>query len=281
MTYRTTSSFAFFLLLTAGACAVQNAGAGFDDPPYEGDDAGGKASTGGTLSTSGSSSVHPIPLGGTTSSSGGKGGTSSGGTGGKGGTSSGGKGGTSSGGSGGKASSGGKGGTSGGGGGSGGTSTGDGGAPTNNPVDGLALTFKPESTNDNYDFIGGELQIVNDKAQPLDYASLKIRYYFTNEVAGTKVVMNWANFGPTNNTMQTSCTGTLVKLPAAKPGADSYIELTCSASGSLSAGTQLKISWKAGDQGNGKFTQTGDWSFNDPDKIVVIDNNNIVWGVEP
>ena len=93
--------------------------------------------------------------------------------------------------------------------------------------------------------------------------------------------MNWANYGPASNTMQTSCTGTVVKMPTPKPGADSYIELTCSASGMLSAGTQLKISWKAGDQGQGKFTQTGDWSYTDPDQIVVIDGNNIVWGVEP
>jgi hypothetical protein len=281
MISRTTSSFAFFLLLTAGACAVQNAGAGFDDPPYEGDDAGGKSGSGGSLPSAGTSSVHPIA--GTTSASGsankgGSGGTA--GTGGK--TSTGGTGGKTStggtGGTGGKTSMGGKGGTSSGGGGTGGMDPGD---PTNNPIDGLTLTFKPEGSSDPYDFIGGELQIVNDKAQPLAYASLKIRYYFTNEVASTKVMMNWANFGPTSNTMQTSCTGTLVKMPTPKPGADSYIELTCSASGMLSAGTQLKISWKAGDQGQGKFTQTGDWSYGDPDKIVVIDDNNIVWGVEP
>ncbi len=275
MTYRTSSSFAFFLLLTAGACAVQNAGAGFDDPPYEGDDAGGKSS-GGSLSTAGTSSVHPIA--GTTSASGSanKGGTSSGGSGGKTGTG-------GSGGTGGKTSTGGKGGTgSGGTGGAGGTSSGDGGAPTNNPVDGLTLTFTPESTDASYDFIGGKLKLTNDAAPaPLDYGSLKVRYYFTNEVATAAVIMNWANWGPTSNAMPTSCTGTVVKMPTPKPGADSYIELTCSATGSFAKGSMLEISWKAGDQGKGKFTQTGDWSYMDPDKIVVIDNNNIVWGVEP
>lgn len=274
MNSRTTASLVTTLLLTVAACATQNAGAGFDEPMDEDDmmDIGGspdsgKGGKGGTgISISGSTSIagSAAGKGGSTSlppaGSGGKGGTGSGGKGGKGGS-------------------------------GGGTSAGTGGmdaaggsddGPTNMPIAGLSVTFKPESTADNYDFIGGELAVVNDTAQPLDYATLKVRYYFTNEFTAVMPTtsMNWAVYGPANNNKNTTCTGELVKLPAAKAEADSYIELTCDAPGTLSAGSLLKISWKSGQQPN-KFIQSNDWSFKNVSNIVVIDGNNIVWGVEP
>jgi hypothetical protein len=260
------------LLSTAVACAYQNAGAGVDDPG-DGDTGDGGSSMGGsaaqagktTLSTSGSTAT---PIAGTT----GKGGTSAGGSGGK--SSTGGKGG-----SGGKAGSGGKGG------GTGGMEAAGGGddGPINMPIAGLSVTFKADSTGDMVDFVGGELDVINDHAQPLTLADMKVRYYFTSEVTAPSVMMNWAQFGNTNNLGGATCTGQIVKLPKAVPEADSYVELTCSAASAtdLAAGTLLKISWKAGAQGQGKFTQTGDYSLNDPSKIVVVNGNTIVWGVEP
>ena len=271
MQSRNQSVFAL-LLLTAVACAYQNAGAGVDDPEGAedgGSSVGGSAAQAGktSLSTSGSTTT---PIAGTT----GKGGTTSvGGSGGK--TSTGGKGG-----SGGKAGSGGKGG-----GGSGGTEAAGGGddGPINMPIAGLSLTFKADSTGDMVDFLGGELDVINDHAQPLTLADMKVRYYFTSEVTAPMVMMNWAQFGSSNNLGGATCTGQIVKLPKAVVGADSYVELTCSAASAtdLSAGTMLKISWKAGAQGAGKFTQTGDYSLADPGKIVIVNGNTIVWGVEP
>lgn len=279
MISRTTASLATTLLLTVAACATQNAGAGFDEPD-DGDpmmDEGGTA-TGGTANKGGTG----ISISGSTSKAGssaaGKGGSTSlppAGTGGKAGSGSGGKGGK---------------GGSGGGSGSGGMDAAGGSddGPTNMPIAGLTLTFKPESMSDPYDFIGGELQLTNDTAQPLDYGTLKIRYYFTNEITTAKpdvkpaYSQNWAIYGSNAVTHNTECAGTLVKLPTAKTGADSYMEIHCDAPGTLAAGNLLKISWKAGIQNQGvKFVQDGDWSFKDPGKIVVIDDNNIVWGVEP
>jgi hypothetical protein len=272
MQSRNQSLFAL-LLLSAVACAVQNAGAGIDDPTG-GDDEGGSAAGGtsaqagkGTLPSSGSTST---PIAGTTSK-GGSGGKA-GGSGGKGGASSGGKGG--------------KGGSS-----SGGTEAAGGSddGPVNMPIVGLSVTFKADSAADPVDFLGGELDVINDTAQPLTFADMKVRYYFTNEVtaampaATPMVMMNWAQFGKTNNLGGATCSGQIVKLPKATAAADSYVELTCSASAAtdLTAGTLLKISWKAGAQGQGKFIQAGDYSFTDPTKIVVVNGNTIVWGVEP
>jgi hypothetical protein len=45
------------------------------------------------------------------------------------------------------------------------------------------------------------------------------------------------------------------------------------------------MSWKVGAQGMGKMIQTDDYSFaaaqTDNDKIVVLNGNTVIWGVEP
>lgn len=232
MQSRTSYSLVTSLLLTV-ACAYQNAGAGTDNQGGDPDTNEGGSSAAGTTTKAGSSS---LPLAGSANTgSAGK----SAGTGGK------------SAGTGGKASSGGKGGKAGAGGADAGAAGEDTG-PVNMPIVGLSVTFKADSTSDPVDFLGGELHLINDTAQPLSLADLKIRYYFSNEVTGVTpaVTMNWAQFGPTNNLGGATCTGTLSA--AAKPvlGADSYIELSCTgANGSeLTAGTMLKLSWKAGAQ---------------------------------
>lgn len=265
MPSRTSQSLVVSLLLTAVACAYQNAGAGMDG---DGDTAGeGGTSTGGTTATAGSSS---LPLAGSQSSSAGKG------TGGKAASASGGKGGSSSGGKGGKAST-------------AGTSASDGGedsGPVNMPLVGLSVTFKADSMADPVDFLGGELDVINDTAQPLSLADVKIRYYFSNEITAVMpaVMMNWAQFGPKNNLGGATCTGKIEAAESPAVGADSYVELSCMGANAseLTAGTMLKISWKAGAQGqNQKFIQGDDWSFSDPTKIVVLNGSTIVWGIDP
>jgi endoglucanase len=266
MQSRTTYSLVTWLLLTAAACAHQLPGDVMGD-------SGGAAtdiSSGGTSSKAGTSN---LPLSGTTST-----GTAGKSTGGSTALPPAGSGGKTSNGGGGK---GGKGGT-------GGSVVGAAGqdpGPVNMPIVGLSVTFMPDSKADPVDFLGGELDVINDTAQPLTLTDLKIRYYFTDEItaATPSVMMNWARFGATSNLGNATCTGQIVKLPTPKPGADSYIELSCSASSGteLTAGTMLKISWKAGAPGQGKFIQADDWSFADPSKIVVLNGNTIVWGIEP
>ncbi len=270
MQSRTTYSLIATLLLMAVACARQNAGAGIDDTGDDMADEGGSGgSRAGTASKGGTSS---LPFAGTTSTGTagkGAGGTSAtGGSGGK----------TSKGGTGGKAGGGGKGGSMDG-------AAGDNSGPVNMPIVGLSVTFKADSTADTVDFLGGELDVINDTAQPLSLADVKIRYYFSNElIAGTAaVMMNWAQFGPKANLGGATCTGKIAAADTPKAGADSYVELTCTGANSseLTAGTLLKVSWKAGAQGQGKFIQSNDWSFTDPTKIVVMNGNTIVWGIDP
>jgi endoglucanase len=257
-------------LLVTAACAYQNAGAGTDDDGEDRTDEGG-SSSGGTSPTAGKSTL-PIAgslspgMAGTSTTTGGK---SSGGSGGKGGS----------------GGSGGKGGSAG----SAGSAMGAGGEdpdPVNMPLVGLSLTFAPENSADLVDFLGGELHLLNDTAQPLSLSDIKIRYYFGNEITSVTpaVMMNWAQFGPTNNLGGATCTGAIAAAASPKPGADSYVELTCSGASAseLTAGTMLKVSWKAGAQGTqNKFIQSDDWSFGGPTKIIVLNGSTIVWGVDP
>lgn len=260
------------LLLMAVSCARQEEPG--DMPIDDDDDGGGMLDLGGSTGSSGGS--QPT-LGGSTgssgkSASGGKGGGTvlppSGSVGGKGGN-------KGSGGSGGTAGST-SGGSSGSGGGSGGSGT------VNMPVDGLAMEFKPDSTTSEVDWLGGELLFSNTSAETFALADLKIRYYFTNEIASPMTEVRWAQFGPASNMGTKTCSAELVAMPTAKSGADSYIEITCEA-GEMGADTKLKTSWRAGANGGGifKLQQADDYSFSAVDHIVVLNGNTVIWGAEP
>jgi hypothetical protein len=272
MQSRTSYSLVATLLLTAMACAHQ-----LDPEDTEilddggGTDGGGSSPKAGTKATTGGTGV--LPQGGSGNTS--RGGTSALPTG---------KAGTKA-----TAGAGGKGGSESGGSDAGGTSgAGTGGTTVHMPVVGMAVQFKAQDTSESpVDFFGGELYVINDTAQPFTLTELKVRYYFTNEVtnATPSFTWQWGQFGPKNNLGGVTCGGTVNAMPAPKAGADSYVEFTCSTSGELSAGTQLVMSWKVGAQGMGKMLQGDDYSFAstlaDNEKIVVINGDTVVWGLEP
>jgi hypothetical protein len=268
MQSRTTYSLVSLALLTAISCARQ------EDPEDIFDDGGDDAGSGGSLIMAGTTSkAGTAPLGtgggGNTTS---KGGSSSLPTGKAGSKTGGGAGGTGTAGT------------------NAGGSSGSGGSGTvHEPVEGLAVQFKAQDTADGpVDFVGGELYVMNNEATEFFMLpELKIRYYITNEVTDVtpSFIWQWGNFGTAAQTTQVVCTGAVVPMAPPKPGADSYIEFTCSTEGILEAGTRLVMSWKVGAQGMGKMIQTDDYSFAaaqaDNEKIVVLNGNTVIWGVEP
>jgi len=282
MQSRNTISVLTSLLLTAGACAHQNAGSGLDD---EGDpmaDEGG--TTGGSSSRAGTSS---LPLSGTTSV----------GTAGKPASSGGsgttlpplGSGGKASGGSGGKTSSGGKSG-------SGGMANagGDSSGPVNMPIVGLSVTFAAASTSDPNDFMGGELALINDTAQPLALADVKIRYYFTNEVTGApERRINWAWLRSIKNDVaQVDIQSKLsygIVARACNATATSYLEFAFAAdAGPLDAGRYIQFSWVLVNGTAQSYVQTNDYSFTanqmggaDYSKIALLDGTTLIAGGGP
>jgi endoglucanase len=268
MQSRTSYSLVSIALLTALACAHQQDPEEIFQDTAEDPGAGGTLTLAGTGSKAGSSSVGTGGTGSSTS----KGGSSALPTGKAGTKSTGGGGGTKST----------AGADAGGSGGSGGSGT------VNMPVEGMSVQFKAQSTDENpVDFVGGELHVINEAAQPFTLTELKIRYYITNEVTDVtpSFIWQWGQFGPMTALGDVKCTGAVTPMAAPKPGADTYIEFTCSTDGILEAGTKLVMSWKVGAQGMGKMLQTDDWSFAatqaDNDKIVVLNGNTVVWGIEP
>lgn len=276
MQSRNTYSLVATLLIIAASCARQ---AEPEDAPNDEDNGdtlamGGSLSSGGRGGASGSTSTSNS---GSTSTGKGGSGTTLPPAGSVGGKPS--KGGSSSGGS---ANDGGaepEGGSTGSGG-SGGTGT------THMPVEGLTLQFKATSSTSEVNWLGGELLFSNVSAQPFALADLKIRYYFTNEIANAETSVNWAQFGPVSAMGPMTCTTEIVAMAEPTAGADSYVELSCGA-GEMKANTALKTDWKAGSNASGvfKLQQADDYSFTamatDWDKIVVLDGNNVIWGSEP
>jgi hypothetical protein len=264
MQSRTPHSLVCLALLTAIACAHQQDPEVFQDTD-EGPDTGGTKTTGGTGSKAGSVSVSgtgsTTAKGGSSALPTGKAGSKA--TGGAGGA---GTAGTSAGGSGGSSGSG----------------------TVNMPVEGMSLTFKTQSASeDPIDFVGGDLTVSNDDAQPFTLTEMSFRYYFTNEVTDVtpSFIWQWGQFGPKTNLGDLKCAGMVVPMSAPKPGADSYVEIKCSTDGIFEAGTQLVMSWKVGAQGMGQMLQGDDWSFapepGATDKIVVMNGNTVIWGIEP
>jgi hypothetical protein len=74
-------------------------------------------------------------------------------------------------------------------------------------------------------------------------------------------------------------------MATAKAGADTYSDFSCDANAIFQAGTRPVMSWKVGAQGRGEMVQTDDYSFAltqaDNGKIVLLNGNAVVWGIEP
>jgi hypothetical protein len=155
-------------------------------------------------------------------------------------------------------------------------------------VTGFAVDFKTQSTADVADFIGGDVTIRNDGAAAVSPAGLRLRYYFTNEItqSAPQAIHNWSQFGPTSSRASITSTVVVYTMPQAKPAADSYVEVTFPLNSPLfGPGYVLVVSWKAGAQGQGKFSQFNDYSFSaqsgDNSKMVLLDGDCVIWGTEP
>ncbi|MEJ3742588.1 S8 family serine peptidase [Actinomycetes bacterium KLBMP 9797] len=131
--------------------------------------------------------------------------------------------------------------------------------------------------------VGNQLRVVNTGTNPVALADVKVRYWYTAD--GTQPQQYQCDFAAVGCA---AVTGSFTTLGAARPGADTYLELSF-ASGTLNGGANtgaIQSRWHKSDWTN--YTQTNDHSF-DPTKTAFADwsrvtvhyQGQLVWGSEP
>ena len=154
--------------------------------------------------------------------------------------------------------------------------------------DGIKPTYKASNTTTATTIpdIIGEMHVVNTDGGNAHLDLLKVRYYFTNEGTMPTMQVNWAHLKSPTSQVDTPFTATVVKMPTAKPTADSYIEFKTSSTNVLDAGKEAEISFRLYDGLNQPvYLQNNDYSFSatatPSDKIVLLYRDAVIWGVEP
>lgn len=131
--------------------------------------------------------------------------------------------------------------------------------------------------------IGATLQVTNRGTTPVSLTAMTVRYWFTGETpsAGYQVWCDWAQIGCANVSAR------VVKLAAARPGADAYVEVSFT-SGSLATNAstgelQLRVAksdWSAFDQSDDHSYRVSA-ALTDFDRVTAYSGGALTWGAEP
>ncbi|MDU0292851.1 glycoside hydrolase family 9 protein [Saccharothrix longispora] len=131
--------------------------------------------------------------------------------------------------------------------------------------------------------IGVTLAAVNRGTTAVDRSTVTLRYWFTRDgaTANHQVFCDWAVVGCAN------VRATVVTLSTARPGADSYLQVTFGA-GSLAPGAstgdvQLRVAksdWSSFDQSN-DHSYRATTALADFDRVTAYTGTTLAWGVEP
>ncbi|MGB8980299.1 MAG: cellulose binding domain-containing protein, partial [Anaerolineales bacterium] len=149
----------------------------------------------------------------------------------------------------------------------------------------IKLQYKAGNTAASSQAISPYLILFNTGSANIPLSELRIRYWFT--VDGSQPQSYWCDYAALNCA---NVTAQFVALPAARTGADYYLEIGfTTGAGSLAPGAstgQIQNRFSKNDWS--PYIQTGDYSF-DPSKLQFVDWNRVtvyrngvlVWGIEP
>lgn len=149
----------------------------------------------------------------------------------------------------------------------------------------LVVQYKAADSSAIDNQIKPHLQIVNKGTAPVALSGLKLRYYYT--IDGEKAQTfscDYAAVGCAN------LSGTFSKLPAAKTGADYYLEIAFRTSaGSLAPGSstgemQIRVNksdWTNYNEANDYSYDATKTAFADWSKVTLYQDGVLVWGAEP
>ncbi|AEI43685.1 xyloglucanase [Paenibacillus mucilaginosus] len=148
---------------------------------------------------------------------------------------------------------------------------------------GLRVQVQNGTTAATTNSIAPRIRLVNTGTSAIELSDVTLRYYYTIDVEKAQSFFcDWSSAGCPN------VTGTFGKPAAAKPGADSYLEIGFKAgAGTLAAGKSIDIQARFSKNDWSHYTQTGDYSFDaaaeytDRSRVTGYVKGGLVWGIEP
>ena len=152
------------------------------------------------------------------------------------------------------------------------------------PTGNIQVQMYNDSTNPQVSSIVPKFKLTNTGKTSITLTDLKLRYYYTiDEEKDQNFWCDWSTVGSSN------VTGTFVKMPKSKPGADYYLEIGFTAgAGKLAEGQSIEVPVRFNKIDWSSYTQTGDYSFSksgssyaDWTKITGYVSGSLKWGVEP
>jgi len=159
--------------------------------------------------------------------------------------------------------------------------------PTPTPTPGastLKVQYRAADTSAGDNQIKPHFTIVNTGAGAVPLSELKLRYWYT--VDGDKAQTFWCDYAVVGCA---NVKGTFVKLAAPRTGADYYVEVSFTGTGSIAAGGrsgEIQARLSKSDWSN--YSETGDYSYDptktafaDWSKVTLYRNGVLVWGTEP
>ncbi len=155
---------------------------------------------------------------------------------------------------------------------------------TGTPAGSLKIQMFNGTTSGTFNSPNPKFRLVNTGTTPIVLSDVKVRYYYT--VDGERPQSFWCDWSHVGSS---NVTGTFVKLPAAKAGADHYVEIGFSGgAGHLNPGQSIEVHTRFNKNDWSNYDQTNDYSFNpgpgtyvDWDKVTGYVSGVLQWGTEP
>ena len=158
---------------------------------------------------------------------------------------------------------------------------------------GLSVLYKVEVATATGAYLGCQLSVRNSGTGSPALSAIKARYYFTDEVHLTpQMHINWSHISTSGADINDlTVTSAFTPVMPTRPGADTYIEFGFSSGHAmLGPGESAVFSWQmqGPDPAKNLYTQTNDYSFDSTktsltnwDRVVLLQNGNVVWGRLP